>query len=207
MDEFKKQRVLVAMVTVLIVMNLAALGTLWMNLTYSHSSSEGKQDFERPLGLGGGLRGGQEGGGLPVLCDRLGLSQDQMRQVRESRNDHFQEVYDLEEQVFQARRLLQQAMFADDPDPSEIEKLSQQVGAIQAKMELLRLQHFQSILSLCDEQQRDIFRELMQEILSNTQPPGEGMRPGPGGPGPFGPDGDRGGPPRFRGGGPEGPPQ
>ena len=208
MDEFKKQRVLVVMVSVLIVLNLAALGTLWMNLTYSHQSGDGKQIFEGPRGaMDERLPGGPDGGGFSVLCDRLGLSQDQMRQVRESRRDHFQEVRDLEEQVFQARRLLQKAMFAEDPNQMQIETLTQRVGAIQAKMELLRLQHFQSILSLCDEQQREKFKKMIHDILSNIQPPRDGLGPEPGGPGPLGPNGRRGGPPPFRGDGPDGPPQ
>ena len=200
MDEFRKQRVLVGMVGLLVLLNLLALGTLWFTLVRPPVNSEqrpGPMDLPEH-----GLRG-VEGRGFGYLRDQLGLSQDQVRQLRAARDQLFQKTRDLQEQMFQARQALNQTLFEGDPNEAQRQSLAQRIGEIQAQLELCRLDHFKSIIALCNDEQKHRLSQLLDEMLSNTEPPPRGgMGPGPRGPGPLNPEG---GPRRFRGGRRDGP--
>ncbi len=197
MDEFKKQRVLIGLVALLVVLNLMALGTLYMALMDSHEG----MDYPGPMMGRQGPPGGPpdaQGGASDFIISQLRLRPDQAEQLRSQWDEDFQNLRELQDQLFEARLHLHETLFQDTSSPSDVEGLAQHVAEIQSRIELMRLDHFRNIIALCDDDQQILFRELLEEVLSNTQPPHRGHGPGgPGGPPDRFPEG--GGPPPFGG--------
>ena len=125
------------------------------------------------------------------LVKELRLNETQQQQFDSLRKGHFEQMKNDREET----KRWKDAFFGKlkDGNGSGDNSIAQQIGALQAKIDLNTFQHFASLRNICTEEQKKRFDEIIEEVLRN-------MGRGPGRPdGP--PPGDRQGPPP-----PDGPP-
>lgn len=122
----------------------------------------------------------------------LGLTPEQAGEVRALHQQHFAEMDGLQQEIHEARLRLSEAIFSVALGEAEIHELADQVGEKWSLLEVKRFEHFKRIEALCDPQQKDRLKTLLEGVLTTVGPP---MGPGPGGPHPGPPDGR---PPRPR---------
>ncbi|MCH7918713.1 MAG: periplasmic heavy metal sensor [Planctomycetes bacterium] len=204
MDSFTKSQYLGWTVLALILLNLLALGMLWtsfLRAPESHRDLPFASRRERP----GRSRSSD------IMRRELGLSPLQAEQVRSLHQQHFAQINGLQREIHEARQRLSEAIFREKVGGAEIQDLADQVGEKWSLLEIKRFEHFKRIEALCDQQQKDRLKTLIEGVLTTVGPPmGTGPRGphpelgqhpmGPRGPGPH-PDAPNGRPrgPRRRG--------
>ena len=93
---------------------------------------------EQPGGQSGADAG--PGGGFGSLKERLGLSPEQLRQIREVRGQHEAEARALGRRVLQARRALDEAIYSDRADEALVEQRAKELAEAQGEATRLRAQ-------------------------------------------------------------------
>jgi len=173
MDLLSKNRILTGGIVMLILLNVAVLGTLWWQA--------GKEPGPPPPGRAGPRE---------FMEKVLQLSGRQKKQFEDLREGYQRESEQIMVQLRGTRRELYDALGTmGSSDTAGVPK-TEEIGRLQAKMELLTIRHFQSLRALCDEGQREKFDGLMRDVFGRVSgqpppPPGApaGDRPGGRGPG------------------------
>jgi Spy/CpxP family protein refolding chaperone len=199
-----KNRWTVWVIVLLVVLNLTALGTVW----YTH--------FKRPLPHTPGRidrdlrqRDAVQRPGLMMrfLRRELGLTPEQLEQVRALHEQQHLQLQTVHEEMYQCREAMKDILFDPAGDPNALQALARDIGRLQAELEWARFNHFLQIKALCTDQQKERFEALINDIFEQTRPPHpqdmpdhppfrnggpQPGRPGPGRgprPGPLHPDG------------------
>jgi Spy/CpxP family protein refolding chaperone len=94
---------------------------------------------------------------------RLNLTQEQRRQLREIRQQREPELRDLVRRTRLARRALDEAIYADAADEALVEQRSRELSAAQSALVRLRAATELKIRQLLTDEQLRLFRNLRQE--------------------------------------------
>ena len=154
MDAFNKPQLMMWTIIGLVVLNLMAMGTIW----WSQQHPAVQSGFQPPQ---------PRARGLHILEEQLNLNEEQTRQLKNYRRQHFMQLQMLEHETHEARRALNEQLF--HPDGSSIEELTRIIGEKQIQLELARFEHFQQIASICNEEQKKRLRDLLSDI-ANAEP-------------------------------------
>ncbi|MBD3305064.1 periplasmic heavy metal sensor [candidate division KSB3 bacterium] len=178
MNYFSRQRITRWTIGLLILLNLSTLALLWRSHMTQPAIPLPPQD------------------GRPVeqfLQQELGLTEAQMHQFEEVRQQHFQQTKGLVDAIQQLKREAMEEVFAASPDSARLQAIAEEIGAMQAEIEALRFAHFLELAALFEPEQQETFRALLHEISPPQQRPEPDRPPQPGDP-PHQP----GGPPEQR---------
>ncbi|MCF7973577.1 MAG: periplasmic heavy metal sensor [Phycisphaerae bacterium] len=183
MDYIRQNRIMGWSVTVLVVLNALALGTLWWTRLMPSDMR-----IERPMRQGTGEgRGTRRGPGGPDVVEfierELTLDADQTQAFRALRRQFFQDSFETLRTIHSLKQSLLQTVFASDTDSNQIEKLAGDIGQLQASLEIAQANHFEQIKALCTPEQKEHFMQLIDDVLDMTRPQGPGGGGGRGGPG------------------------
>lgn len=162
MDIFKKNRLTMWVIVLLVVLNLLTISAIWM---------KNFPRFDK-----------RKSGGEKFLIEELKLTDDQVEQFRELRDIHFDETKVIHREMNDLRQAITDELFRENPDSAKVAQWAEEVGRMHAAIENARFAHFQALKEICEPEQRDKFRSVMRELQRS--------RPGPGGPpgrGPRGP--------------------
>lgn len=129
--------------------------------------AETQEREQRPPMEGRGRRGGRGGGA--ELLQRLGLTPDQRSQLQEIRRRNEQETRELMRSLMQARRTLDEAIYAETLDEAAIEQRVREVAAAQAALVRLRATMEVRVRQVLTPEQLQTFRELRQQARLEQQ--------------------------------------
>ncbi len=101
----------------------------------------------------------------------LGLTPEQAGEVRALHQQHFAEMDGLQQEIHTARLRLPEAIFSVALGEAEIHELADQVGEKWSLLEVNRFEHFKRIEALCDPQQKDRLKTLLEGVLTTVAPP------------------------------------
>jgi Spy/CpxP family protein refolding chaperone len=107
------------------------------------------------------------------------LTEDQRASLREAMESVREESMELGERMRDARNALQEAIYAEKPDPKEIKRRAAEVGEIEGQMSVVRSQALSKIRPELSAEQREQLKRMPPEFAMR----GPGMFGGPGGPG------------------------
>jgi protein CpxP len=148
---------LVIAVIFLAVINLASLAFIW---------------FGRPTETQGST---QWRGARDVLINDLDLDSAQVKKFDSLRQIHFGEI-----QVYlEEMRNLKDAFFGGmgKQNDSSANRLAQQIGTLQTRIDLNTYQHFAALRKICNQEQQQKFDRVIGHVLHNMGP-GPNERPG-----------------------------
>lgn len=108
-------------------------------------------------GQGPGVRQGAQGRGpaLERLCDRLDLTEEQQAAVAKLRESGQAERRAWREQMIRLRHELRGEMLKAAPSAAQIDKLSAEIGKLQASLRASRLKERAAFRALLTQEQRD----------------------------------------------------
>lgn len=159
----KTTKWLVGLVAVLMVVNIALLATIWLK----RNGTTGPPAFK--------------GNARDFLVDTLSLNDSQVRNFDSLRQAHFKKIDDDKRKLL----FLRDRLFAllSEKDTSRIKTqikdfLQQKIGEVQADIDLETFRHFYQLRSTLNEQQKQRFDSVIQNVLRTLDPRGNG----PGGP-------------------------
>ena len=175
MDFFTKNRLLFWCVGVLLLLNVVTLASFWL-----------RRPPLGPPGGPGGRRGGQR-----IMEERLQLSDEQARQFKQIRDEHFLRTIPLGDEIHEIRLDLLDEVFAPDPNETTIQDMTAKIGRRQCQFERQLFHHFQELRNVCTDQQAPELRHLLTGLLESARsgglerpPQGPERGPGPGHPAP-----------------------
>jgi protein CpxP len=169
---------LVTAVTMLAVVNLVFLGYIWLQ------KKDGTKEIQQPKDA------------RNYLVKKLKLNAHQQQQFDSLRKGHFEQMKKDREEM----KKLKDAFFGQlkNGDGKDGKGIAQQIGSLQARIDLNTFSHFAALRNICTTGQREKFDDIIEDVLRNM-----GRGPGPPGGGRPGPPPGEGPPP---GGGPPLPP-
>ena len=184
MDLLKKNSVLTGAVVLLALLNVGTLGTLWWQAAAGPGPS-------RP------------GAGSPgeFMENQLRFDNAQRKQFEALRETFQRESEPITSRLKAARLSLMETLQRGQSSDTTIVPLTDEIGRLQAGLELVTMHHFRSVRDLCDERQRQRFDRMMHDVLERI--PGQPPPPPPGQP----PGGMEGGPGVMPDDRPPGPPR
>lgn len=171
MESLKKNKGRGWVVLLLIVMNIVSLSALWLG-------------HERRAGRG--LRG--EGPGGRFLEEKLELTSAQGEELKVLRGAHFDRMDQLRKDFHEKRKQFHEQLKAER-SPAQVEGLADEIGRLQAGIEKEIYRHFSDIRAICNQDQKVVFDQIIEEVLRRGQQRG-GPQQGPPSRRPSGPGGN-----------------
>jgi len=150
MDIFTQKKLLIRIVVLLTVLNIIIIGALlWKDFFHRPPRPE-TQNNPRDVSA--------------ILQRDLNLTEKQVEQIKNIRNDFFQKEKELEETIRSERDSINATMFNYNTNEDLIRSLARRVADNEYKMELLRFDQAQSLKLICTPKQLEKFEGLIIEI-------------------------------------------
>lgn len=146
---------------------------VFLTLTFATASrvsaqeAETRESEERPPMEARTRRGGRGGGA--ALLQRLGLTPEQRSRLQEIRRRSEQETRELTRNLMQARRSLDEAIYAETLDEAAVEQRAREAAAAQAALVRLRAATEVSVRQVLTPEQLQTFREMRRQARLEQQ--------------------------------------
>jgi len=154
MDFFTKNKMLFWCVIVLVVLNAVTLISFWM----------GKPAAPLAKHPGSG-RDGQK-----IMKERLQLSDEQARQFKQIRNEHFMRTHPLQGDMHKIKLDLLDEIFSPESDEVKIQELFAELEDVQSQFERNLFKHFQELKGACNAQQTEELKDMLIALIERTRP-------------------------------------
>lgn len=173
MSYFDRSRWWIIAFLLLVALNIATLGTLWL------------------VRVKQGVPPHNERAVMDFMVQQLGLDSLQRVQLEQLRIRHQEQMKDIHARTMIAKNAFFDLLQQDSVTDTLLQQKAQAAAAIDAEVDLQTFRHFQAIMQICNPVQRKKFISILHEVLHQMAPPQPGERPGPppGGNPPGGEDG------------------
>ena len=155
MDYFTKRKLTIWVLGLLIVINLTALVTIYV---------QSKTKIVLPGITTSGISDGYE-----VLNKELDLSQEQADKIREIMDEHRFAVDMIKEEIQENRLKVAEELLSESPDTSRLRDLWENMGSLQTKLEKLNALHFLKVRASVDSVQKKKFLIVMREMQDKNK--------------------------------------
>ncbi|MGQ1890045.1 Spy/CpxP family protein refolding chaperone [Thermophagus sp. OGC60D27] len=147
-----KEKYILVAVIVLIVLNIFSWGLLW------HSDSPQKKEVSTPRNEASFSRTGN------FLTRKLGFNDLQVQEFQKMQKKHFAQLRKYEQQYKLLRDDYVTLAVSTDFDTHKADSIFYEMGQINSKIQKANWLHFRSIYQLCDEHQKQEFRQLILKL-------------------------------------------
>lgn len=157
MDIFTRNKLLLRIIIVLILLNLFSTSYLWWSKK------------ERP-GAGDRQPGRGKENSTQILRDKLGLTrsqEDALYKLREDFNGKEEEITGL---IRSQRDSMNVIMFRSDSDTTFLKNIARRIADNEYRMELLRIEQAQQLKEICSKEQLQKFQHLLNGIRDFLKP-------------------------------------
>ena len=152
--------ILIGIIAVLILLNGAVLFTVWRIHPIRRHAPMAHLEHDR-----------EHRESMLFLHHELDLDDEQVSQLGEIRQKHFDRTRLHLDRFHTLRREITEAVLNDTPDLDRIRKLAEELGKIQAEIEYERVIHFGELRSIINPDQREKFEQLIADLLERTHGP------------------------------------
>jgi Spy/CpxP family protein refolding chaperone len=166
MDWVRQDAVKAWLIIGLIVLNLIAVSIIWMQISQRQASPE---QPSRPSES------------ILLLQKVLSLDTRQVAQAESIMASRRELSRSASERATEVKRQLAEELFKEVPDTALARVLAGQVGELQSTIELVRFQHFLSLVKVCTPEQRSKLKPILIEVFGRKPPKEEAVetkRPG-----------------------------
>ena len=148
----KQNRIWIALVVILVIINLVSLVFLWQGRAFSlqgadHRPEDVKADRTENL-----------------LKRNLRLDQNQIQQFRDARKEHFRKIRPIESEL-KARKKELFEMNTRGLSAANSEETMKEIASLHLKIDSLTYEHFSELRSYCREDQMDEFNQFLKRML------------------------------------------
>lgn len=136
----------------LVVVNIITISTMWFYLT-KESGPKPLDQLKRPQGS------------MELIQKELNLSKEQAENFEKARVASFEKSKNLLDKMNELKEKLSKELVDDNRDSTIVTSLIQEIGSTHAKLERLRFDHFKELLSLCNKEQKDKFKPILEKLV------------------------------------------
>ena len=163
MNYFTKEKYLKLTILILVLLNLATVGGVWLTR---------KDDHRGPGKHMGAKRGGEKG----KLGRELGFSDTQNAQFERLRDGHKAQAMAIRDLMKKEKDTMFAMVSTASTDDSLWVFHAERIGALHIELETITFGHFRDIRQLCDDEQKPKFDAIIQEVSRHLERKGH---PGP----------------------------
>ena len=154
MDFLSSKRFISITLAILIVLNLALLGTLWW------------QNVKAPTKNEKAVKALKDTKKQSFFEKELNLTDEQSKEFNALRQQHFQGTLPALVTISSLKRKLIQEAIKTDPDTLEIKVLAERIGSLQAVIEYRLAWHFNGLSNVCSPEQRDSLQSVLEKVTA-----------------------------------------
>lgn len=154
MSNLKKIRILTWTVILLLIINMAAMGTMFYHAFIHNSDSIGKG-----RGIGGNF-----------IEKELKMTTLQCNQFRRLRKDFFNRTNSYSGKQHSLREKMVQELSKNNPDSNILNNIADSMGEMQKIMKRETFRHFMKLKMICTPDQKEKLNKLFKEIPQLTSP-------------------------------------
>ena len=154
MDILSSRRFISIVLAILVVLNLALLGTLWWQNAHT------QQKHERAAGTS------KYKNKQSFFEKKLNLTDEQSKQFNSLRRQHFQGSLPALVAISGLKRQLIQEAIKTEPDTLVIRTLAGRIGRQQAIVEHRLAWHFNNLSKVCTPEQRDSLQQVLERVTA-----------------------------------------
>ncbi|MCE1188675.1 MAG: hypothetical protein LWX56_05985 [Ignavibacteria bacterium] len=157
MDWINQNKVKNLSIVGLLIINVLTISTVWI-LVLHKTDEPMKSAGQRPSES------------VQLLQQELSLNSEQVKQLEMMRSNKLDLMKKNNDSLDVLKKLLAEELFKPHPDTNIAAKYAQNIGTLQAKTELLRFQHFNELLSMCTDKQKDKLKPVLIELFGKKPP-------------------------------------
>jgi Spy/CpxP family protein refolding chaperone len=162
MDWVRQNAVRAWLILGLVVLNLVALSIIWM------------QTSQRQAPPGQPSRPSES---IALLQRVLALDARQVARAESIMTSRRELSKDANERAVEIKRQMAEELFNDVPDTALARKMAGQIGELQSTIEMIRFQHFLSLVAVCTPEQRAKLKPILIEVFGRKPPKEEAGEP------------------------------
>jgi Spy/CpxP family protein refolding chaperone len=151
------------MIAALLIINIITISALWMQVFRKN---------EEPVSPPPAVKNS----GAVVMMEReLGLNPEQTKQMEKIHADKVQALRDCNDSLDMLKKQFTDLIAQPNADAGQVNRLIEQIGTTQAKTEMLRLQLFSQLNSICTPSQKQKLHPILTDLFvkKNTKPDSE----------------------------------
>ncbi|MCX6138093.1 MAG: periplasmic heavy metal sensor [Ignavibacteriales bacterium] len=109
---------------------------------------------------------------VPMLQRELELTADQTDKFQGVWRNHQEKTKEISEARDNLKRLMTDEIFSSTPDKQRVDSLASGIGSLEARMEILRYEHFRLLAQICTSEQKTQLGAILREIIRRKGPTG-----------------------------------
>lgn len=151
------------MIAALLIINVITISALWMQVFRKN---------EEPVSPPPAVKNS----GAVVMMEReLGLNPEQTRQMEKIHADKVRVLRDCNDSLDMLKKQFTDLIAQPNADAAQVNRLIEQIGTTQARTEMLRLQLFSQLNSICTPSQKQKLHPILTDLFvkKNTKPDNE----------------------------------
>jgi hypothetical protein len=175
MDIFSRKHLATWIIALLVVLNIASIGALWLSVL-RRPEAPPRRDDQRAEAVRPepGRSDGARTDDVRLFLEReLGLSPDQSAKFEQLRRSHAAGIQAAQREIQRLKKAEMDELLAERPDPARYEALAAEIGAKETEKEKLLYAHLRDLMALCRPEQQDTFRRIMGEVVRLMAPGGK----------------------------------
>jgi periplasmic protein CpxP/Spy len=114
-------------------------------------------------------------GSMGLMQKELNLSKEQIENFEKARVASFEKSKKLLDRMNELKEKLSKEIVNDNMDSTVVTSLIQEIGSTHAKLESLRFDHFKDLLSLCNKEQKEKFKPILEKLVGAMPMPRRDM--------------------------------
>lgn len=155
MDIFAQNKLLLRVIFALVVLNIVALGGIW--LLNSQNTSQGRKEAQAEKVM-------------EILKEKLELTSEQVEKFQKIRSRFFDKERVLAATIRAGRDSMNTLMFNQFTDSVLVRTIARRVADNEFSMELLRIEQADELKRVCTPSQLQRFESMMHEIRDYLKP-------------------------------------
>ncbi|MFO8235938.1 MAG: hypothetical protein R6U04_11105 [Bacteroidales bacterium] len=167
MNKYTKKQLLIGGVILLVVINLAALGTfLYQNYQEKQSSTEylsKKQEYRRhaPDSMKYPRAGDHFG---RFLKNKLNFDEEQFNEFNKLRAKTKEKQFNLHKKIKEHRSEMMEELASDSPDEEKLHEINDSITTMQSDLNKILFNYFQKVREISNPDQRETFNQMIKEM-------------------------------------------
>ena len=152
------------MIAALLIINIVCISALWMQISK-------RNDAPLPPPPAGNA------GAVPLMQRELGLTPEQTKQMEKIHSDKVQALRNCNDSLDLLKKQFIEMIAQPGTDSAKVNQLIEQIGAMEAKTQILRLQLFNQLNSLCTPEQKQKLHPILTDLFVKKNAKPEAAKP------------------------------
>ena len=159
-----KTKLLLTLVILLTILNVSTIASIWRFIDFSKLSMI---TTHAPIG-----------GPKDFIISKLDLNEEQQKVFEELRQEHFQEMKNLQDNIRVEKDAMYDLLKSDQPDTTASYQHIARIMQNEEKLEHITFNHFRKVRAICTAEQQQHFDVIIDEVMRMLMRPPRPHAPG-----------------------------